>query len=157
VKKADSVNRAVPQTPESTHLRNFRATLVVCILTDVSIANYAEAAILDAVFNNTSFAVATPYVKLHTGDPGEACTDNAATETTRKLLSCGAASGGACSSDGDLTWASVAADETYSHVSVWDHVSAGNALWSGALTTPKTVELGDTFTIPSGDLDITLD
>jgi hypothetical protein len=52
----------------------------------VSISNYAENAILDALFNNTSLAVAARYVKLHTGDPGEAGTANAAGETTRKSV-----------------------------------------------------------------------
>ena len=37
----------------------------------MSIANYAENRILDALFNNTSLAIATPYVSLHTADPGE--------------------------------------------------------------------------------------
>ena len=32
----------------------------------MSISNYLENELLDAVFNNGSFAVATPYVSLHT-------------------------------------------------------------------------------------------
>ncbi len=37
----------------------------------MSISNYLELELLDAVFNNGSFAVAQPYVSLHTDDPGE--------------------------------------------------------------------------------------
>ena len=38
---------------------------------------------LNALGNNTSYAVTQVYVKLHVGDPGSAATANAATETTR--------------------------------------------------------------------------
>lgn len=123
----------------------------------MTIANYAEDKLLDATFNNASFAVAQAYVKLHTGDPGEAGTNNAATETTRKALSVGAASGGTCTSDAALTWPGVAATETYSHASVWDAATGGNCLWVGPLVTPRSVTAGDTFTIPSGSLTVSLD
>lgn len=123
----------------------------------MSVSNYAENAILDAVFNNTSLAVAQPYVKLHTGDPGETGTANAAGETTRKALSVGAASGGVVTSDADLTWTNVAASETISHVSVWDAASGGNCLWTGPLTVSKSVTAGDTFQILSGALTVSLD
>lgn len=123
----------------------------------MTIANYAENKILDAVFNNVSLAVAQPYVKLHTADPGEDGLTAAATETTRKALSVGAAASGVVTSDADLTWTAVAGTETYSHISIWDASTAGNCLWSGALTTPKAVTAGDTFTIPSGSLTASLD
>ena len=62
----------------------------------MSYSNYLENAINDAVCNNTSLAVATVYVKLHIGDPGEAGTSNAAGETTRKAASFGASASGVC-------------------------------------------------------------
>lgn len=38
----------------------------------MSISNYAELALLNAVFNATAFGlVGDPYVSLHTADPGE--------------------------------------------------------------------------------------
>ena len=46
---------------------------------------------LDALGNATSFSVATPYIKLHVGDPGANGTANPATETTRKGASTGVA------------------------------------------------------------------
>ena len=124
----------------------------------MSISNYLETKLVDLVFNATAYAgQATVYVKLHTGDPGEACTSNAATETTRQAATFGAASGPTVTSDADITWTNVSTSETYSHVSVWDDVSAGNALWYGALTASKTVNAGDTFTIATGVLTATLD
>lgn len=123
----------------------------------MTISNYAELAMLNAVGNNTSFAVATPYIKLHIGDPGEDGTSNAAAETTRKLLSFAAAASGSMATDADVTWTNVAGTETLSHVSLWDNSSAGNCLWVGALTASKAVVAGDTFTIPSGSLTLAID
>jgi len=123
----------------------------------MSISNYCELAILNAVGNNTSFAVTTPYIKLHIGDPGEDGTSNAAGETTRKSVSFAAAASGSMASDADITWTSVSTAETYSHVSLWDHATAGNCLWVGALTASKTVAVGDTFTISSGSLTLSVE
>lgn len=123
----------------------------------MSISNYAELALLNAVFNATSFSVATPYVKLHTGDPGEDCTGNAAGNTTRQAASFGNAASGAVVSDADTTWTNVSTSETYSHLSIWDAASAGNALWNGSLATSKAVVAGGAFTISSGSLTVSLD
>lgn len=60
----------------------------------MSISNFGENAILDAIFNNTALQEASRFVKLHIGDPGEAGTANAAAETTRKSVTGAAASGG---------------------------------------------------------------
>lgn len=123
----------------------------------MSISNYAESAILDALFNNTALQKSARYVKLHTGDPGEAGTNNAATETTRKSVSDAAAASGTFTSVNDLIWTSVAGTETYSHISIWDHLTAGNCLWTGALTASKAVNAGDTFTIATGSLTVSVD
>ena len=42
-------------------------------------------------------------------------------------------------------------------VGVFDALSGGNLIAYGALTTSKTIDTGDVFRIPAGDLDITLD
>lgn len=123
----------------------------------MSISNYAESALLDALFNNTSLAVAARYVKLHTGDPGENGTASAAGETTRKSVTGAAAVSGTFTSVNDLIWTNVSTSETYSHISLWDHVSAGNCLWTGALSASKAVNAGDTFTIVTAGLVVSLD
>jgi hypothetical protein len=127
----------------------------------MTIANYAELKLLDAVFNHSTTGGGLPtadvWVKLHIGDPGEDCTSNVAGETTRKQVSMAAASSGACVSDADITWTAVAASETITHISIWDASTAGNALWYGALTASKAVNAGGTFTIPSGSLSASLE
>ncbi len=124
----------------------------------MTISDYLEPRILDLVFNATAYAgQSTVYAKLHLADPGEAGTTSPAANTTRQAVTFGAASGGAISNDALVEWTSVPNAETYSHISLWDAAAAGNCLWTGALTASKTVAIGDTFRIPVGDLDISLD
>ncbi len=95
------------------------------------------------------------WVKLHTGDPGSAGTSNAATETTRKQATWSSASSGAITTTGTLTWTSVAGSEDYTHFSVWTASTAGTFGFSGTITA-NAVTAGDTFTIATGDLDVSL-
>lgn len=121
----------------------------------MSASDYAESAILDALFNNTALQKANRYVKLHIGEPGESGTLNPATETTRKSLTNAAAVSGTFTSVNTLTWASYPASEDVTHVSVWDHVSAGNCLVTGALVSPISVISGTSFVIATGALTVT--
>lgn len=113
--------------------------------------------ILDALCRSVAWTdPAEVWVKLHTGDPGAAATANAATETTRKQATFGTgASGGAISNTAALTWTNVAGTEDYTHFSAWDASTAGTFLFSGTVTS-NAVVAADTFTIPIGDLDVTL-
>lgn len=120
----------------------------------MSISNYFENAILDTL-RNQSLAVSAVYIKLHTGDPGEAGTSNAAAETTRKLITFSSASGGSLASSAAISWTNVSTTETYSHWSAWDAATAGNCLWTGALNASAALTAGDTFTIST--LTLTLD
>lgn len=104
---------------------------------------------LDAV------AAAYTWVKLHVGDPGAAGTSNAATETTRKQATWTAASSGAISNNGALSWTSVAGTEDFTHFTVWTASSGGTFGFSGTITA-NAVTAGDTFTIATGDLDASL-
>ena len=121
----------------------------------MSISNYAENKILDHVTGEAAWTMPTTvYVKLHTGDPGEDATSNAATETTRKAASWSAASSGSIATDATIEWTNVSTTETYSHWSLWDASTAGNALWTGALSASAAVTAGDTFQITSLTLSL---
>jgi hypothetical protein len=126
----------------------------------MSFSNYAELEILDWIGGNGAPGAVTapaPYAKLHLGDPGEDGTANAASNTTRQSVSFGAAASGAITNDAAVTWTSVSATETYSHVSIWDASTGGNCLGSGALSSSVAVTSGDNFSIPVGDFDMTCD
>ena len=114
----------------------------------MSIGNYLETKLLDTL-RGVAYTPGGTYLKLHTGDPGEVGTANAASESTRESVSFGAASGDSIVSSGTVTWTNVVASETYSHWSLWDSVSSGNCLWSGALVSSATVVAGDSFSITS--------
>jgi hypothetical protein len=121
----------------------------------MSISNYAELKILDHTTGKAAWTMPTTvYVKLHLGDPGEAATSNAAVETTRKSAAWASAASGAIVTSATMEWTNVSTTETYSHWSMWDDLTAGNALWSGALATSAAVTAGDTFQITSLTLSL---
>jgi hypothetical protein len=120
----------------------------------MSISNYGELALLNTL-RGTSYSAAGSYVKLHLGDSGEDGTANAAANTSRQSITFSAASAGAMATSSGATWTNVSTTETYSHWSLWDAATAGNCLWTGALTTSAAVVAGDTFQITS--LTLTLD
>jgi len=121
----------------------------------MSISNYAEVKILDHLTGRASWtAPSTVYIKLHTGDAGEAGTSNAATNTDRKAASWSAASSGSIATSATLEWTNVSTTETYSHWSAWDNSTAGNCLWTGALSASAAVTAGDTFQITSLTLSL---
>lgn len=121
----------------------------------MSIANYAELKILDHLTGTTSWtAPSSVYIKLHTGDPGEDCTSNAATEDTREVVTFSAAASGEIASAATVEWTNVSTTETYSHWSLWDAATGGNALWYGALSSSAAVTAGDTFQITQLQLQL---
>ena len=117
----------------------------------MSASNYLENAFANALRgggNGTSYtAPAAVYVKLHTGDPGEDGTSNAAGNTSRQAVEFGAVSGGVISLTNSPSWTSVSTTETYSHISLWDNSTAGNCLGAGALSSSVSVTAGDTFNL----------
>lgn len=123
----------------------------------MSISNYAELKVLDHLTGRASWTAPTSvYIKLHTASPGEDCTSNPATNTTRKVTAWNAAASGAISISSTLSWTSVPASETYTHWSAWDALTdgTGNPLWYGALSSSAAVTTGDTFEITSLTLSL---
>lgn len=100
---------------------------------------------LDMLRAQAFTAPAATYIKLHTGDPGAAATSNASGVTTRQSATFSAASSGAIALSNAPAF-SMTGTETISHISVWDASSAGNLLWTAALTASKSVVSGDTLT-----------
>jgi hypothetical protein len=119
------------------------------------LSNYLANKFLDAVGNATAYSAANVYVKLHIGDPGASATSNPATETTRKSVSFSAASTGGLTSDADISWTNIAGSEDATFFSAWDGLTAGNFLFSGTVA-GNAYTAGDTFTIPSGSLTVSL-
>ena len=128
----------------------------------MSFSNYLETEILDHVFGGAAYtAPGTLYLALHTADPAE---DGSGTEVSTSGTAYARAtvafttSGNTTSNTAAVEYSTATANfGTVTHVAVWDAASAGNMLAYAALTSSKTIETGDVFRVPAGDLDITLD
>jgi hypothetical protein len=126
----------------------------------MSFSDYLENKLIAHTYGGAAFTQPTAWwVKLHTGDPGEAGTSNAAAETTRKQVTSWTVSTNTATSASSVSWTSYPATETVTHVSVWDASSAGNCLGSGAVspTVSMTGPGSNTLSIASGGITIALD
>tara|TARA_B100000902_G_scaffold155285_1_gene151709 strand:+ start:271 stop:648 length:378 start_codon:yes stop_codon:yes gene_type:complete len=122
------------------------------------ITNYLENELLDHVLRGSSGAYTGPttvYLALYSAAPNDA---GGGTEigVTRQSITFSAASGGTISNSGSISFTSMPT-VTVSHVGVFDHITTGNLLFHGALTSSASVTSGDTFTIQANDLQISLD
>lgn len=94
--------------------------------------------------------------KLHTADPGAAgATAAAAGDTTRKAATFAAPSGGAIALSNSPQWTNGGTSETLTHVSNWDASTAGNFLWSAALSSSQAWASTNTFTLTTLGVSIT--
>lgn len=97
-----------------------------------------------------------PWIQLHTAAPGAAGTTAVATETTRKQITAwNTASGGSQTSNAAAAWTNVAGTETYAKCTFWTASTAGTFGYSGAVTANPVVA-GDSFTIASGSISVSL-
>lgn len=125
-------------------------------------SNYAENLVLNWVFTNGAATRPTAWhVALHTANPTEVGNvgELSGNGYARQAATFAAASGGATENSGALTfgpntgtnWGSV------THISIWDASTAGNCIAYGALSSPVTINVGDSLVISAGNLDLTLD
>jgi hypothetical protein len=95
-------------------------------------------------------------VKLHIGDPGAAAaTAPAVGDATRKVATFAVPSAGAIALSNAPQWTNVSTTETLSHVSNWDNISAGNPLWTAALSSTQPWNNTNTFTLTTLGVSIT--
>lgn len=100
---------------------------------------------LDMLRGTAFTAPSGTYIKLHTADPGAAGTANPSAVTTRSAATFSAASSGALALSNSPSF-TMTATETITHISIWDASTAGDLLWTAALTTSKSVVATDTLT-----------
>lgn len=123
-------------------------------------SNYLENELLDQVLRNAAApAIASVWISLHSGDPGEVGSfEIAGNGYIRKTSGFDVASGGASANSNLVSFSGMPA-LTVSHVGLWDAsgAGAGNFLGGGSFLASKTTNLNDVYQIGIGDLDITLD
>ena len=125
----------------------------------MSFSDYLETKVLDHVFAGTAYtAPTTLYVALFTAAPSDSGggTEVSGGAYARQTIAF-TTSGDTTSNNAAVEFPTATANYgTVTHVGVYDASSAGNLMAWAALTSSKTIETGDVFRIPSGDLDITL-
>lgn len=126
-----------------------------------SLTNTTENDVLDHILGTTTWtAPSTIYVALTTTTPTDtaAGTEVSGGSYARESATFSAAASGATSNSSTITFPTASASwGTVTAVNLYDAVSGGNRLAWASLGTSKTVGDGDTFSIPSGDLDVSLD
>ena len=106
------------------------------------------------VLNGTGISGVTPYVSLHTSDPGLTGSNEVSGGSyARQSASFSSASSGATATTGTLTYTSMPA-VTVTHVGIWDAVSGGNFLYGDALAASQIVNAGGTFEFPTGNITV---
>jgi threonine dehydrogenase-like Zn-dependent dehydrogenase len=126
----------------------------------MSFSNYLETEILDHVFAGAAYtAPTTKYLALFTaladGEAGSV-TEVSGGGYVRQSVAF-TTSGNTTSNNAAVEFPTATANYgTVTHVGVYDASSSGNLMAYAALSSNKTIETGDVFRVPSGDLDITL-
>ena len=123
-------------------------------------SDYLEDKVLDHVFGGNAYtAPSTLYVALYTVAPTDT---GGGTEVSGGAY---ARQSVAFTTTGNTTSNSAAVEYptatsafgTVTHVGVFDASTGGNLMAYATLSSSKTIDTGDVFRVPAGDLDITLD
>lgn len=123
-------------------------------------SNYLENALINGTLRATTYtAPTTVYVALFLNDPGEGAsgTEVSGNGYARQSATFAAPSNGAASTNADVQFPQATGTQgTITHFAIFDALTTGNMLYYGALTSSKTIEIGDVFKIASGSLTVTL-
>lgn len=124
-----------------------------------SASDYLENKLIDHSLGTTSYTMpATVYAALYTVAPSDS---SAGTEVTggsyaRQTVTFGSASSGSASNNANVDFNGMPTC-TVVAVAILDHVSSGNILYWGTLTSSRSVTSGDSVRIASGSLTVSLD
>lgn len=133
-------------------------------------SNYTETNVINAALRGVTYPLPTgTYVSLHTGDPGETGANEVLVADWPAYIRKHAEDGGAIGTGWDapvngvthnsnqLTYPSNdgGGQITITHFGVWTASTAGNFITGEALTTPRTLEVGDVFVFDANSLTVT--
>jgi hypothetical protein len=123
-----------------------------------NLSDYLETRVLDHILGTTAFTMPTVYLALYTTAPTDstAGTEVAGASYARKAITFNAASSGAATNSANVDFTNMPTS-TVVAVAIVDALTSGNILVYGALTTSRSVVLGDTLRISAGDLSISID
>lgn len=129
-----------------------------------NLTNSGELLVLDWINGvGTPTRPTTPLkVALFTTSPnqetGAGGTEVSGGSYARTSVTFSAASGGASSNSADVTFPTATASwGTVVAAGIYDSAGTPVLLWVGNLSTSKTIDVGDTFKIPAGQLTVSVD
>jgi len=126
----------------------------------MSFSNTFETTVLTWVFTTSSATRPTEWhIALYTASPSDpgGGTEVSGGGYARQSVTF-TVSGNTASNTAAIEWpVATAGYGTVTDVGVFDAASGGNLIAYAALTTSKTIDTGDVFRLPAGDLDVTLD
>tara|TARA_R100001460_G_scaffold58792_1_gene98603 strand:+ start:1191 stop:1574 length:384 start_codon:yes stop_codon:yes gene_type:complete len=123
-------------------------------------SDYLENKVLDFVLSGGSFSQpGTKYLALYTVAPTDAGGGTELSGSAYARQSCAfTTTGSASTNSAAVEWPTATGNwGTIVAVAIFDAASSGNFLAWSNLTSSRTIETGDVFRIPAGDLDVTLD
>ena len=128
----------------------------------MSLTNSFETSTLTWLLTSGSPSPARPsawYLGLFTAAPSDTGggTEVAGSGYAREAVTF-TVSGDTASNNAAIEFATAAGSwGTITHIAVFDASTSGNMVCYAALSASKTIETGDVFRVPAGDLDVTLD
>lgn len=131
-----------------------------------SLALYAENKVLELIVGKTAFGLSVVWVALFTVAPthedGTGGTEASAGNYARKSTAgadWAAAAAGAIENANEITFVECSGANwgTINAFALYDAVSGGNMRVWGNITTPQTINIGNTAKFAAGELDITMD
>jgi len=130
-----------------------------------NLTNYLENALLEHSTGKTLWTKPTDtYAALYVVAPSDSASGTEVTASdgyARQQIAWGSASNGAIANSSAINWPSSGSATgswgTIVAVGVSDALTGGNLLWYGPLSASVTVGTGDSFSITSGGLTLTLD
>ena len=126
----------------------------------MSFSNFLETEILDHVFGGNAYtAPSTMYLALYTATPSDTGggTEVSGGSYARQEVAF-TVSGDTATSSAVVEFPTATASwGTITQVGVFDASTGGNLMAYADLSVSKTIDSGDVFRVPAGDLDITLD
>jgi len=127
----------------------------------MSKSNYAETAVVDWLLGGaTPTRPSARYLALHTADPGEtgATSEVSGNGYARQAVTFNAASSGAATNSSTHTFTASGGNwGTITYFSIWDASTSGNELYSGALTTSRTINNGESLTVAAAAITVSED
>ena len=127
-----------------------------------NLALYAENKTLELLVGKTAFATPTTYIGLFTGIPDEdgAGGTEASLGNYARIVTAGgdweAAAAGAIQNANDLSFAEASGTNwgLIVGIGIWDAITVGNMIFWMPLASNKQVDIGITFRLEAGEIDI---